>query len=116
MLRQVSDVTRAHAPCSPSHAPPAGLTARGLANIDGELSFLLNERAVDEEVVAWPELGDKPVPFGLTTGWVREGTNRAYAGLLKDSSDVASIKEVSPETTCCRISSIDRFDTYGTFL
>jgi hypothetical protein len=33
-------------------------------------------------IVSWPELAPSPVPFGKTTGWVREGTNWAYAGLL----------------------------------
>jgi hypothetical protein len=34
-------------------------------------------------VVPWPELAPSPVAFGKTTGWVRNGTNWAYAGLLK---------------------------------
>lgn len=34
-------------------------------------------------VVPWPKLAPSPVPFGNTTGWVCEGANWAYAGLLK---------------------------------
>ena len=41
------------------------------------------------EIVSWPTPGTEATPFGLTTGWVREGTNWAYSGLLPSKAAAA---------------------------
>jgi hypothetical protein len=54
----------------------------------GDYKIILNnDRPCDmnQGHVAWPTPAAKPVPFGLTTGWVLAGTNFAYAGLLNHS-------------------------------
>jgi hypothetical protein len=49
----------------------------------GDLKIILGASCAGAKVVAWPEPSTEAVPFGKTTGWVRNGTNWAYAGLLK---------------------------------
>jgi hypothetical protein len=49
----------------------------------GDMKIILGiSECSGSTVVAWPEPTVDPVPFGKTTGWVRDGTNWAYSGLL----------------------------------
>lgn len=59
------------------------------------MKIILGASCTGAKVVAWPEPATQAVPFGKTTGWVRNGTNWAYAGLL----DGASTAEL-PDPQC----------------
>eukprot|EP00041_Stephanoeca_diplocostata_P016573 m.326588 g.326588 ORF g.326588 m.326588 type:complete len:648 (+) comp20409_c0_seq2:213-2156(+) len=53
-----------------------------------------------QPVVAWPTPGDSAVPFGLSGGVVRNGTDWAYAPLLKTYPMATDVSERHGDPTC----------------
>ena len=53
-----------------------------------------------QAIVSWPDTVAEPVPFGRTTGWVCNGTNWAYAGLLKGLSKATGLRTARPDPHC----------------
>jgi len=63
----------------------------------GDWKVITGASCTGANVVSWPEPAAEEVPFGLSTGWVREGTNWAYAGLLNHSQSLGTMSATHTE-------------------
>eukprot|EP00729_Bicosta_minor_P005101 gene5101-8271_t len=76
-----------------------GTTYNGMVHSSdwfGDYKIILNGSATcasfAEPIVSWPAPSTEAVPFGRSSGWVREGTNWAYAGLLNEEGTIADYR------------------------